>query len=1617
MLRPANPNNQCQSELFILIFGSATDTICRYHCFVNHELHNQFNFQVTSLRDSMRNRLASILNNTHPLLASIAFPFMIVSIATAQIDIKFSDVTQAMNARGYVSNNVSCYGHGAAMADVNGDSLPDILVSNAIRHADWIPGGLAEVFHISHRGMPYSDEAQARGVSDPYGWTGTHGICFFDYNNDGLYDVFNATTDDANRLYRNIGDGYFEDVTQSAQIPALGYGSRGVVGVDVNNDGFLDLYVVNWGPVETFDGDVQPTPEQPNEFYLNNGDGTFTKDDSRGLTPLNPSHIGTQGVTAVDVDNDQDMDIFVCHRNYAYQGTDGDGNPIVGPNWNNRVYNQLFINDGTGHFTEEAYKRAIFDASNDCNGTTFADYDNDGDLDAFVVPKDEVSDNGGKDIRIFKNDGNGYFEKIPRSVSKIQQWGFSALMPDVDNDGDLDLYCPRVRFKPNILYLNDGTGTFTEQPGTGLEKDCYDPRGGAIGDIDYDGKLDIYFVDANKDKDPRYSDYLFHNDTQTSNRWLKIFGRGPKGDMGAFGTKIWVFEQGHLNDMAHLIGYKQVVNAYGYLCQDDPVQHFGLGQRDTVDVKIMLLDGTVLMAKNVAANRRLFFSKPDHISKTDGDQQKGKAGQELARPLTAKVIDAFENPVIGVPVTFAVIQGNGHFVGDQLVYTDSEGLAKIRYVLGIQPDEQKISSGSTLIPGSSVQFSAFLSSEVAALNKTAGNNQTGPANAVLPNPVQVQVLDASQKPVSAIPLRFAILSGVGQIDNGDTVVVSSDPNGKAAVSWRLGKMAGNNKVRVTVIDQPTIYQDFSATSTHADPAVLTWLGKIKYTGIVGHSVSDSLIAVVADSFGNPVDAVKVSFIVQAGGGKVNGLQSTQILTDAFGQTTVRWVLGPVAGVENNVLRVEADGFAGSPVQVLASANADRPFKLSKGSSDSQSGCPNTVLSSPIVVAVKDTFENAISGHPVTFTVIAGDGHVNSLPDVSINTDEAGTARVTVSLGNKIGNVIIEASSSYLGRPLLSSPMTFTIYENCSHFDPGKSTLSATSSVIANGRDRSVIRFEARDQFQNSVPGLNVKLQASGGANTLLQPVGPTDANGIATGYLSSTKAETKQITLEVFADDTTQLTCQVVFVPTAAADLAKLSGNQQAGVVDSNLDSIRVALADSFQNPIVQAGLAAKYQNPLGEELLSLFKNTDPLGRASFPWHLGTRAGQYTVTVAHAELAPALFTAQATADVPDTVIKVSGSNQSAPPATVLPLPLVVRVDDKFANPISGAKVNFWVSQGGGTIVSENPAITDSAGLARAIWQLGSSGSQTVELIVDYPVPLREAFEAAITENQAPVFFCIADTTISEGRPLSLVVNAVDPEGSAVQVEATTLPILAHFEPETGIFKWTPGFDQAGDHQAVFSARDDRGNTAAKTISVHVLNVNQAPVILFWEPADSAVDLVYGEEANFSIGASDPDQDSLIYQWHFNGAVLAGIIGSSFTIMPNPSLPQHSILSAKVTDGQLFADKTWTLSQEPNSVEEKPLPQNFALGQNYPNPFNPSTTICWQTPASSHVRVTVFNTAGQLVRVLVNGYCQAGEQSVVWDARDESGQTVPSGIYYYELEAKGFHQIKKLLLLK
>jgi len=321
--------------------------------------------------------------------------------------------------------------------------------------------------------------------------------------------------------------------------------TRAAIAFDMDGDGDLDIFAVS-----NFQGTNDP-PGELNEVYRNDGGFMFTPV-SAGDLEAAPAG---QGALAVDFDNDGDLDVFAANR--------------TGPM-------NVLVNNGAGIFTL-INPASIGLSISAADGITAADVNNDGLLDLML------------DQHLFLGTGSGQFSfsRSFETTSNHYMGGFA----DLDNDGDYDLVFPGR----NYIYLNDGSGTFTASNVFAIGT-INDPRSVSFADIDRDGDLDFYIAQK------RASDLLIRNDTAAAGNWLKISLTRLSGQIGAFGARVTVYEAGGLGDPARRIVWKEATSATGYLAQDDPELHFGLGTETLVDVRVVFLGGAVVNLTNIPSN-------------------------------------------------------------------------------------------------------------------------------------------------------------------------------------------------------------------------------------------------------------------------------------------------------------------------------------------------------------------------------------------------------------------------------------------------------------------------------------------------------------------------------------------------------------------------------------------------------------------------------------------------------------------------------------------------------------------------------------------------------------------------------------------------------------------------------------------------------------------------------------------------------------------------------------------------------------------------------------------------------------------------------------------------------
>jgi cytochrome c peroxidase len=451
------------------------------------------------------------------------------------------------------------------------------------------------------------------------------GIAWGDYDNDGWIDLYVTDPIGKNTLYRNNGDGTFSVSVLTDQVALANTYSQGATFADYDNDGWKDLLVVNWG--------------QDHLFHNEGGAGFVDVSLEAGIIDDRNSKSASWG----DYDNDGFLDLYIANWScYPKCGRQLDGEP-----------DRLYHNNGNGTFTEVTdllgggVTGAGFIAS-------FTDYDNDGDLDIYLVNDEFINPVGNK---LWRNDGAGCkgwcFTQVAKEAnanSKVFGMGLAA--GDYDNDGDMDYYYSNVgpmellqnqgdgTFEnvaeragvnfpngigwgavfldynndgwrdiylsiadtsdhkdvgANKLFHNNGDGTFTSIVCNDESTDIRMSIGVAYADYDHDGWVDL--VVGNLDEGYRL--YKNQQGQISDNHWISIelVGAGNV-NRDAVGARVYVTTPNGTTQM------QEVISGSSVMAGNDLAQYFGIGGERTADVRIRWSIGEEQVIQNVKADQR-----------------------------------------------------------------------------------------------------------------------------------------------------------------------------------------------------------------------------------------------------------------------------------------------------------------------------------------------------------------------------------------------------------------------------------------------------------------------------------------------------------------------------------------------------------------------------------------------------------------------------------------------------------------------------------------------------------------------------------------------------------------------------------------------------------------------------------------------------------------------------------------------------------------------------------------------------------------------------------------------------------------------------------------------------
>jgi len=491
-----------------------------------------------------------------------------------------------------MENIIESVGGGAAFLDYDQDGFMDIFVCSGTWVEDFSKTKPKESNLHSHlyknlQNGTFKEVSKEAGVDGPLY---SMGITVGDIDNDGFPDIFLSNYGN-NTLYHNKGDGTFKDITDTAGVGGGKKCSVGAVWLDYDNDGLLDLYVgnyLNYDPDYSYyyapDGFPGPLAydSQKDLLYQNKGNGTFEDvTEQMGIVDIDGR---AMGVGAADYDDDGFVDIYVA---------------------NDHTVNYLWHNDQGKGFTDKGTLSGTgFSQAGEATvsmSVDFADYNHDELLDIFISDDNYCSlyENLGQGI--FKD--NSYASGISMASGQFVGWSSSFL--DYDNDGDADIFKANGELKhlygqEDQLFDNEGGGKFKD---LSLDLGPYFReenvgRGACIGDYDNDGDLDMFIVNLNGQ-----GKFLRNNKGNQAN-WIMLDLSGTSSNRDGIGCRIKINTSKHLQTA-------QKKSTTGYLSQNDSRVHFGLADAAIIEkIEIKWPSGKHQVLEHVEVNQILKIKEP-----------------------------------------------------------------------------------------------------------------------------------------------------------------------------------------------------------------------------------------------------------------------------------------------------------------------------------------------------------------------------------------------------------------------------------------------------------------------------------------------------------------------------------------------------------------------------------------------------------------------------------------------------------------------------------------------------------------------------------------------------------------------------------------------------------------------------------------------------------------------------------------------------------------------------------------------------------------------------------------------------------------------------------------------
>ncbi|RKY84540.1 hypothetical protein DRQ11_11380, partial [candidate division KSB1 bacterium] len=783
-----------------------------------------------------------------------------------------------------------------------------------------------------------------------------------------------------------------------------------------------------------------------------------------------------------------------------------------------------------------------------------------------------------------------------------------------------------------------------------------------------------------------------------------------------------------------------------------------------------------------------------------------------------------------------------------------------------------------------------------------------------------------------------------------------------------------------------------------DPYRITLEDGDNQTGNIGTILANPLVVKVTDINNNPIANFDVEFVITKGGGSF--VEAQPIQTNADGYASVHWILGQAPG--ENRAEARAPGLDGSPVNFIATGVEPTATNIAMVSGDGQTNIAGRMVAQPLVVKVTDAAGQPVWGYPVTFEIEVGEGTVTTPEDV---TNAYGYASTYFRLDKTVGTNVVKAVASELS----GSPVEFTLYgipgpAAMIELEAGDGQQGQVNSTLQNP-----LVVKVTDMYGNPVENVEVNFAVvSGDASIVESQPRITDQNGKASATVN---LGTTAGTVKIEASSGTLEGSPIVFTAKItsgnATNMEILSGNSQSGTVDRELVfPLKVLVTDDYGNPVAGVPITFVVTEGGGDLLNGQVVVTDENGIAANRWKLGINPGYNEAMAIKSGLNGSPLTFTATGVTNNYPVFAEINDTTVQKEQVLEFSVTATDDD--GDPLTYGVRNL-----------PDGATFDSTGTRIFRWLPGSNqvGKHTVRFVVYDDKGGFDAEDVVITVQAPPVItdhYPVDESHTVYWDREDTIEFSVQATGSSLEyrwinywaddslvVSTTNTYILraVNNTPELHTIK-VEVFNDVGmaSYQWYVSVE-----TPVQLISFMAEVVQYQGVKLTWKTK------VERDNVGFNILRSTSRNG---HYRRVNEKIVPANKTRNYRYLDR-TVKAGAVYFYKLEDVDFRGDKT---QHDPIRVEV-PRPDKCQLSQNYPNPFNPETNINYKLSKSGRVSIRIYNLLGQQVRLLVDEYKEAGYYTIKWDGKNNYGQEVPSGVYYYQIKADDFVQTKRMVLLR